>query len=131
VFKRDKVYAQLTYGEGISSFMNDGGNDLAPNAALEAATVPSYGYMLYYEHPWNPMWMSSIGYSEHRQDNTGGQTADAFKKGSYFSANALYTPAPNILLGAEILWGRRENRGGASGSDTMIQFSAKYNFSSK
>jgi hypothetical protein len=129
--KGDKIYAEATYGEGISSFMNDGGNDLAPNSSLRAAAVPTFAYMFYFEHPWNARWVSSIGYSEHVQDNQGGQNADAFNRGSYFSANALYTPAPNILLGGEVLWGRRKNNGGADGTDTRIQFSAKYNFSSR
>jgi hypothetical protein len=131
VIKKDKIYAQFTYGDGISSWFNDGGVDLAPNGDLKAETVTSIGYQFYYEHPWNERWMSSIGYSQHRQNNIDGQTSDAFKLGQYASINLLYTPAPNILLGGELLWGRRENKGGADGSDTRLQFSAKYNFSSR
>jgi hypothetical protein len=129
-FKRDKVYAQLTYGKGISNYMNDFGNDLGPTAALDAEALTSYAWVLYYEHPWNEKWVSSIGYSIHRQDNSSGQTADAGKKGSYFTVNALYTAVANTLLGVEVQWGERENKGGARGQDTRIQFSAKYNFNS-
>ena len=70
--------------------MNDGGVDLAPGANLRAETVPSVGWLVYYNHAWSDKWSSSIGYSEHRQNNTGGQLATAFHKGSYSSVNLLY-----------------------------------------
>jgi hypothetical protein len=33
-----------------------------------------------------------------------------------------------VLVGGELLWGDREDFGGASNSDTRVQFSLKYNF---
>jgi hypothetical protein len=125
---KDRVVGQLVVGKGIASYMNDGGVDLAPDSNLSAEAVETVGWFVYYDHYWNDRWSSSIGYSEHRQDNTGGQTADAFKKGSYASVNLLYYPAKNVMAGAELLWGERENNDGATGDDTRIQFSAKYQF---
>ena len=62
-------------------------------------------------------------------DNSDGQAADAFKKGQYALANLLYYPTPNVFLGPEIQWGKRENfRDGFTSDDFRIQFSAKYNF---
>jgi hypothetical protein len=43
--------------------------------------------------------------------------------------NLLYTPDPNLLFGAELLWGRREDFDGDDGEDFRIQFSGKYSFS--
>jgi len=131
VFKRDKIYAQFNYGRGISSYFNDGGVDLAP-ATLKgggAETVPSLGYELYYEHAWGPKWTSSIGYSEHIQDNTDGQLGNAYHKGQYFSVNLLYSPVPHLLMGGEFLWGKLKTNDGSTGDDSRLQFSAKYNFS--
>jgi hypothetical protein len=125
---KDRVVGQLVVGKGIASYMNDGGVDLAPDSNLSAEAVETVGWFVYYDHYWNDRWSSSIGYSEHRQDNTGGQTADAFKKGSYASVNLLHYPAKNVLAGAELLWGEHENNDGATGDDTRIQFSAKYQF---
>jgi hypothetical protein len=127
-FGKDRVVAQLVFGQAIASYMNDGGSDLAPNASLQAEAVKSVGWFVYYDHYWNDKWSSSVGYSEHSQSNTDGQLADAFKKGSYMSGNLLFYPVKNVTTGAELLWGQRENKDGATGDDTRIQFSAKYTF---
>jgi hypothetical protein len=125
---QDRIVAQLVFGRGIASYMNDGGVDLAPDAALRAQAVDSLGWFAYYDHYWNPKWSSSVGYSEHRQSNSDGQLSNAFRKGSYSSVNLLHYPAKNVTVGTELLWGARENRDGASNDDRRIHFSAKYKF---
>lgn len=130
-FNRDKLLASVVYGEGIASYMNDGGMDLAPDNLLftEAQAVPLLGMLLYLDHYWNDQWSSSVGYSFTEVDNTLFQTGDAFEKGEYFSANLLFTPAKPILVGIEYLWGQRTDNDGDTGEDNRIQISVKYNFS--
>ncbi len=125
---KDHLSWQLAAGRGIASYMNDGGVDLAPGANLRAEAVGSVGWLLYYNHAWNDKWSSSIGYSEHRQNNTGGQVATAFRKGSYSSVNLLYTTARNLTMGAELLWGRLEDKIGVSQVDYRLQYSTKLTF---
>lgn len=125
---KDQVNLQLAVGRGIASYMNDGGVDLAPGADLRAEAVGSVGWLAYYNHAWSDKWSSSIGYSEHRQNNTGGQIATAFHKGGYSSVNLLYTTARNLTIGAELLWGRLEDKIGASQVDNRLQFSTKLTF---
>jgi hypothetical protein len=127
----DQLLLGIVYGEGISNYMNDGGTDLAPDRSppgAKAETVPTLGWMVYYNRTWNEQWTSSIGYSEHRQDTTRGQDDDAFEVGQYASVNLLYHPIPQMFVGPELLWGRRENQNGDEGSDTRVQLSFHYNF---
>jgi hypothetical protein len=128
-FGRDRILLQLSYGRAIANYFNDGGTDLAPDANLnDATTVPSLGWMTYYDRYWNDQWSSSIGFSEHRQDNTGGQSGTSFKTGQYFSVNTLWSPVTDFMTGLEFLWGRRENNDNEDASDTRVQVSLKYNF---
>jgi hypothetical protein len=126
----NKILAQLVMGRGIANYMNDGGVDLAPNSVVnpQAEAVPLVGWLLYYDHWWNEKMSSSVGFSQTRQDNAGGQANTAFRTGSYFSVNFLWYPMKKVLLGGELLWGERKNNDGAKGDDTRIQFSAKYTF---
>jgi hypothetical protein len=126
---KDRVTGQLVFGKGIASYMNDGGVDLAPNLADRAAqTVKSVGGFVYYDHYWSDQWSSSFGGSMHRQTNTDGQLFNAFHQGMYSSVNLLYYPAKNIVTGGEFLWGKNEQKDGASASDKRVQFSAQFKF---
>jgi hypothetical protein len=121
-------------GEGIASYMNDGGTDLSGEGTLvdpRAKTVPLYGVSLYYNHQWMEGWTSSVGYSRTQVDNTDLQDSDAFHVGQYASANVLYSPDPRFTVGAEALWGEREDNDGASGDDVRVQVTFRYNFATK
>ena len=91
--------------------------------------LPLVGISAFLDLNWSGKWASTVGYSMLDIDNSDGQTPDAFKKGQYALANLLYYPAPNVFLGPEVQWGKRENfRDGFTSDDFRIQFSAKYNF---
>jgi hypothetical protein len=125
---KDSITWQVAGGKAIASYANDGGVDLAPGADLRAETVPSVGWLLYYNHYWSEKWSSSVGYSEHRQNNTDGQLGSAFRKGSYASGNVLFYPTKNVTTGLEYIWGQRENKDGSSAPDYRLQFSTKVTF---
>jgi len=136
VLDKDAVRLQVVYGEGIASYMNDGGMDLAPAASydagvlsdLEAEAVPLTGVLAYYDHWWSNKWSSSIGYSFTEVDNTNFQDPGAFQRIDYASGNLLYYPADNLMIGAELMWGERTNNDDESEDDFRFQFSVKYNF---
>jgi hypothetical protein len=126
---RDQLLAQVAYGNGIASYMNDCCVDVAPNNSLtNGQAVPLLGWLLYYDHYWSDRFSSSAGFSMTYQKTTGGQLPTDFQQGYYSSGNLLWYPARNIMTGAELLWGEREDKDGNSSHDTRVQFSAKYSF---
>jgi hypothetical protein len=137
---KDQVLLQVVYGAGIANYMNDGGMDLAPSASfnpdstvsdLNAKAVPLTGVVAYYDHYWSDKWSSSIGYSYTEVDNTNFQDPGSFHKGDYASVNLLTYPGENLMLGGELLWGKRTNNDGESNDDVRFQFTVKYNFGIK
>jgi hypothetical protein len=124
----DQLVSGVVYGYGIANYMNDGGNDVAPDAGFDAAAVPTLGWLLYYNRTWDEHWTSSLGYSQHRQFNIGGQTGDAFEQVDYMNVNLLWHPVPQMFVGPEVLWGKRRNNDGDGASDTRIQVSFHYDF---
>ncbi|MCE3284061.1 MAG: hypothetical protein K0R70_317 [Steroidobacteraceae bacterium] len=140
VLSLDKVLLQLVHGEGIASYMNDGGMDLAPRAIydandslvdVEAEAIPLTGALAYYEHHWNDRWSTSTGYSYTEVDNTNFQDAGSFHKGEYASINLVYFPADNLMFGAEGLWGSLTRNDGAADDDVRVQFTAKFTFGTR
>ncbi len=59
------------------------------------------------------------------------QTETAFHKGQYASLNLLWHPASNVYTGGELLWGKRTDNDGNTGTDTRFQYSFHWDFSSK
>jgi hypothetical protein len=135
VGKKDKILLGGVYGEGIASYMNDGGMDLAPDSTgpttAEAKAVPLLGVSAYYDHYWSEKYSTSFGYSQTQVDNTDLQADDAFAVGEYASANFLSYPTQNMMVGAEALWGQRKDNGGDKGHDMRLQVTFHYSFSTK
>jgi hypothetical protein len=139
-WRKDKLQLSAVYGEGIATYMNDGGMDLGPRARMVATApptvllspeaVPLFGLMAYYDHYWNDQFSTSLGYSQTKVSNLNFQTGDAFNRGQYASANLLYTPFPQLLIGGEFMWGERKDKNGAVGDDSRVQLTVKYSFSS-
>jgi hypothetical protein len=138
----DVLHLGVVYGEGIASYMNDGGVDLAPKCELDAQggcvlgtirakAVPLLGITAYYDHYWQNNFSTAFGYSQTHVDNTSGQTGEAFQTGQYASVNLLWRPVKNVMTGAEFLWGQRKDHNGQSGDDSRVQFSVQYKFSTK
>jgi hypothetical protein len=136
--ERDAGKFSFTYGNGIQNYMNDAPVDVGialshstnPRVPIKGVALPVTGVMAYLDHYWNKRWSTSIGYSMLKISNSEGQLPDAFRRGHYASANLLFNPVPNVMVGSEVIWGRRENfRDGFSSEDVHLQFSFKYNFS--
>lgn len=79
--EKDKLILAGVFGQGIASYMNDGGTDLAPDGTpgnVTAKAVPLFGLTAYYDLYWNERFSSSFGYSRTQVENTALQEGDAF-----------------------------------------------------
>lgn len=130
---KDVLRLGVVYGKGIASYQNDGGTDLAPGGSIgdiSPKAIPLLGLQVWYDHSWSEKYTSSIGYSRVQVDNGSLQNDDAFNQAEYASVNLLSTPARNVLVGGELLYGNRQDKDGAFGDDIRTQLTFKYTFSS-
>jgi len=135
--KKDVLRMQYVFGEGIQNYMNDSPVDIGivrdvsnPVTPILGEPIPITGLVLFFDHTWSEKFTSSVGYSRQDNDNTEGQSPNAFRIGQYALGNVLYNPVPNVMMGGELQWGRRENFSDGFHSDGLkIQFSFKYSFS--
>ena len=135
----DVVRLQFAFGEGIQNYMNDAPVDVGivnnfsnPRTPIVGKALPIVGVVAFLDHTWNEKFSTAIGYSLTDIDNSEAQSPDAYHRGQYALGNLLYTPVPNVMIGGELQWGRRENFADGFKSDGFkVQFSFKYNFSAK
>jgi DcaP outer membrane protein len=137
--KSDVIRLQFVFGEAIQNYMNDSPVDIGivdnfsnPVTPLLGKPIPIVGIVAFLDHTWNEKYSTAIGYSWQDNDNTDAQAPDAFRVGQYALGNLLYYPVPNVMVGGELQWGRRENFSDGFQSDGFkVQFSFRYNFSWK
>jgi hypothetical protein len=133
----DVVRLSAVVGEGIENYMNDAPADVGienrPGAGpVEGVALPLLGLVAFLDHTWSKRASTSIGYSSIDIDNSAGQSDDAFSIGHYAIGNLMFYPAPGLMSGIELQWGRRENfRDDFQADIFKVQFSFKYNFSQK
>ena len=65
--------------------------------------------MIFLDHNWTSQWSTSVATPEPDIDSLVGQDDDAsIEREQYALGNLLYTPVPNVMMGGEVQWGRRE-----------------------
>jgi hypothetical protein len=154
ITKNDVLRLSFVYGEGIQNYMNDAPVDIGikdntdandPEKPIKGVPIPMMSAVAFLDHNWNEKFSTSLGYSFLDMDNTDLQTYDAFNRGQYALINLLYTPVENVMMGAELQWGQRENFNNLEEDGELqypenylkdadilkLQFSFKYNFSTK
>jgi hypothetical protein len=135
----DTIRLQGIYGEGIENYFNDAPIDVGieanpghPRTPVVGKALPILGLVTYLDHNWNSRFSSSVGYSRVNVDNSNLQAATAFHIGQYATANLLWTPVTNVMIGGEYQWGKRRNfTDHFESDDHRFQFSFKYSFSAK
>ena len=149
--KDNLVRLSVLYGAGVQNYMNDATVDIGietsddPEKPIKGVAIPLLGVVAFLEHNWSEKFATAIGYSMLDMDNTNGQDYFAFKMGQYAIGNIIYYPVENVMMVAELQYGNRDNFNNLvedeetrypdnylKTADIMkIQFSFKYNFSTK
>lgn len=136
---KDLLRLDFVVGAGIQNYMNDAPKDIGivnnlsnPVTPILGKTIPIKTFTAFLDHAWSDQLSSTVGYSRQDNDNTEQQNPDSFRTGQYALGNLQYVPVPNVMVGGEVEWGRRENFSDGFHSDGFkVQMSFKYNFSWK
>jgi len=131
--EKDNILFQFNYGDGIGRYVNDlqevGGQDAVFNSQTgELETLEVFSGYVAYQHWWQEKLRSTMTYSWVDVDNVDFQDDSDYANTDRAIVNLLWSPVDRIDVGGELLWGRRENKDGASATARQIQFSAKYRF---
>jgi hypothetical protein len=119
---------QANYGNALGRYMGlNSFNVGALNAADEIVLTTQYGLLAAFRHRWTDRLHSSIGASLSRADNDTLISGFAVPR-RYESAHAdiIWSPVNRMSIGAEYIWGRREDESGDNGTLNRLQLSAKY-----
>ena len=133
--KRDSVLFQLSGGDGIGRYVND----LASVGNYDGIFDPVTGDLQLFDvlagylsgqHWWDGPGGLRSNFTLGLVDinNPGFIDGNAYKRTFRLSTNLFWTPTPRIDVGAEYLWGRRENEDGQEGDASQVQLMTRYRF---
>ena len=119
---------QLNAGNALGRYMGlNAFNVGALDADGRIELTPQFGAFAAYQHAWNYEWRSLIGASIAEADNDVAISGlDVAKSYQSLHANIVWSPYPRMSIGAEYIYGRREDESGADGVLNRLQLSAKY-----
>jgi len=129
--KRDSFHWQVSYGEGIGRYTHSftgTGSDAVVAANGELQMLPVQSYAVGYRHFWTPNLRSGIVFAIARLDNQPAQGDDAIRQTRSPHLNLVWSPWHLVDVGAEIMWGERENKDGSKGDATRLHFAIKFRF---
>lgn len=129
---RDALLFQLNVGKGYGRYVNDlntvGSFDgyITTEGELKLIDVLS-GYVAY-RHRWNDRFRSNAIFGFVGLDNPNEVPGDFYKRTYRASTNLFWSPTRRFDVGAELLWGMREDEDGQRGFASQFQLAAKYLF---
>ncbi len=126
----DDVRFSLTGGEGLGRYIGlNAANAAAVNPLTgELEAIPSYGGLIAWRHPFGETARLNLGYSGLFIDNPSYVASTMTQSVQSVYGAVLWDIAPRVTMGAELLFGQRENEAGNSGDISRFTFSTKYAF---
>ena len=134
---RDNFLFQFNYGEGYGRYVNDLGTigaetgdgfDAIFDQSGNLSAFPVWAYYIAVQKWWGDTLRSNFNYSFVNVDNFDFQPDDAYDATQRASGNIIWSPGARVDIGAELLYGTRENKDGQKADATQIQISAKYRY---
>jgi len=131
VGKRDAVMGQIAVGRGIGRYVHsftgtDSDAALTPAGDLEA--LRTFAAVVAFDHYWNERLRSTASFSFAEIDNDPSQSDSDIHKSQSPHVNLVWFPTDLVMIGGEVMWGRRTNKNGDKGDAVRLQFSLKYAF---
>jgi hypothetical protein len=128
----DSIMFQFNVGEGIGRYINDlntiGGEDaiFGPTGNLE--TLPVLAGYVAYQHWWRGNARSTMNLSWVNVNNLSFEDGTRYHKTFRGALNYIWSPTSRIDIGAEVIYGTRQNKNGEKASASQVQISSKYRF---
>ncbi|MCG8584122.1 MAG: DcaP family trimeric outer membrane transporter, partial [Pirellulales bacterium] len=119
--ENDRIYSQIVWGEGIGSYK--GLPDVVGDAVGSAEALTVFGWMVGWTHNWRENLSSNFTYSANRISPSMFQSADDLRQVTYLAVNFIAQPVERVFVGAEYLYGTRQNVDGQRGNANRFQFS--------
>lgn len=129
---QDNIMFQINVGDGIGRYINDlntvGGEDAIFDSTGELYTLPVFAGYVAYQHWWKKNSRSTINLSWVDVDNLDFEPDEAYNKTFRGAINYIWSPTSRVDIGAELIYGTRQNKDGEKAKATQVQFSSKYRF---
>ena len=128
---KDTIGGSVTFGSGsahrVISLSFDGGNDAV--VTPEGLDVMSH-WQVYggYTHYWTKSLNSAVSVAWAELDNSELQPGSAIRRAGSIHVNLIWFPYKLVSTGIEYMYGIRENKDGAEGTASRVQFMVKYKF---
>ncbi len=125
-FQGDRLRFQLAYGEGLTRYR--GGLAAAPDATGRLEALGAFSATLSYQHHWSEALSTHVVYSLGTIDNSAGQDPDANHATEYAALNLVWKYTERVSIGAEWLYGTREDNDGARGEANRLLVAIRFDF---
>jgi hypothetical protein len=136
MFGKNDLRWMATYGTGVGRYLAlAAGVDAVATAGATTTgaytglkAVDEMGAFVSYRHLWSDQWRSNFTYGYLSIDNPTESPTNVTKDASSIHVNLIYTPAPKLDIGAEIMYAERSLENNVDGDMTRLMISAKYAF---
>lgn len=129
--RKDALTGAFTVGRGsahrVISLSYDGGNDavITPDGL---DTMSHWQAYVGYSHYWTKSLNSAITVAWAELDNSDFQPGNAIHKAGSLHVNLIWFPYKLVSTGIEYMYGVRENKDGADGNASRLQYMVKFIF---